>query len=126
MASWIRCLTGSLVLGGATLSLLLGAGCPRPIDPQKVCLDVGVAIAAKTMECEGDAVEANERYETFAESHICLVQENNSADPRDLYACARNIRALDCALVADWADNLYLWLTTPGCIEVVALGRGDP
>ena len=112
-------------------ALALGA-CTQAIDADSPCREVAYAIAARTVECTGDDAAADRRAQSIQGRYTCLAPgpEANGDDtasfvaPENLYHCAYTIRALSCAEVDAFGDDLEQWLTvSPICDRIlVAVG----
>lgn len=120
-----------------TVGIVGMVGCGDPIQPMPEdlpCREAGYAIAARTVQCTGDAALGQARYDTFREEYTCLlwaaddprlqdptVWDTGPAKPHpaDLFSCAFTLRNLPCELVAELGDDLAAWLAQdPGCTWV--------
>ena len=105
------------------------AGCTRAIGEDSPCREVAYAIAARTVECTGDDALAEVRAEALATDYTCrapgpeVFGEDTASfvPPEDLYHCAYTVRALSCAEVEAFADDLSAWLSTsPICDRILS------
>lgn len=93
--------------------LLLCAGCPRPLDDDHACTEIGTAIGARTQDCTGDAELGEARIEAFEAQAVCLINDTGGTQGvlgDDAYACALILRNLACELVERDGDDLDAWL----------------
>ena len=101
------------------LPALLCVACTRSIDEDRLCDEIGYAIAGRTQTCTGDTALAQQRFEAFADQYTCreVPVETLGADtsapvaPQDTFACPLAIRNIPCALVEELGDDLDAWLS---------------
>jgi hypothetical protein len=87
----------------------------------QVCRDTGYAIAARTLDCEGDSDVAEARYNAFLEDYECLVKDLQR-DPVDVYYhCVAEISAASCTQVRRFEDDLPRYLAlSPACAQFLS------
>lgn len=96
----------------------------------QVCRDTGYAIAARTLDCEGNPDTADARYATFREDYRCLVSDLGR-DPVDVYYhCVAAISRAECEQIRRFSDDLRRYLTlSPACAQFLSgpgLEQSDP
>lgn len=96
----------------------------------QVCRDTGYAIAARTLDCEGDRELADERYAAFRADYRCLVSDLGR-DPVDVYYhCVAEISRAGCQEVRRFNDDLRRYLAlSPACAQFLSgpgLSPDDP
>lgn len=93
----------------------------RGMPTDQVCRDTGYAIAARTLDCEGDRDLADARYESFRENYECLVRDLER-DPVDVYYhCVAEISGADCTQIARFKNNLSRYLRlSPACAQFLS------
>jgi len=110
--------------------LVLALAACDPIDPMPAdlpCTEARAAIAARTLECTGDAALSDARAAAFDRGFACIpwsaddpaLSDTSGPRPEDLFSCAFTIRNLPCETVAAHGDDLRAWLSEdPGCTWV--------
>lgn len=105
-----------------TLALIpLVAGCDQPwldMEPDRVCDDVGFAIAARTFECLDDEELAQDRFDAFERAYACRVRSLDEPIDR-YYHCPVEVNAIDCPSVRKFGGDLDLWLQRSSVCAVI-------
>ncbi len=117
------------LLPGFAIIGLLSCGKYQPVDGDKICADVLVAIASRTLECTGNEKLANRRYERFEGEIECIANvvesdEIGYVEPATMYGCHIAILEYTCSYVHTYGGDLAAWLANGDCAYVAASG-GD-
>jgi hypothetical protein len=87
----------------------------------QVCRDTGYAIAARTLDCEGDVDLADQRYEAFRKRYECQVRDLER-DPVDVYYhCVAKISEANCTRIHNFGNDLERYLQlSPACAQFLS------
>lgn len=96
-------------LGLMLLPLWLSScGSFEPVTAQDLCDEVGYAIAAKTLECSGDADQANRAYEDYRAQSSC--PGGNEPVEVGTTSCSEEVLNVSCDTVNVAIDDLGSWV----------------
>ena len=113
----------------AAISILAVGACNplTELPSERVCEEVGYAIANRTLACTGDTTLANDRYDLFEAEYACRAGENADEPVQSFYTCPGSIRKIPCEQVTVWGDDLDKWLQVdPVCGEFLTHNDGRP
>jgi len=116
---------------GTTISLaaLMWWGCNpnQPLPPERVCEEVGYAIANRTVACDQGHDLAVARYDRFKAAYSCVAGPNEEEPVDSFYTCPVNIGRIPCDQVELFGDDLDLWLSVDEvCGEFLVHEDGTP
>lgn len=110
-----------VALLGLCLPGMAAVACGQPYEAfplDQVCRDAGYAIAARTLDCEGDTSLAQQRYDRFNRDYRCGVT-SLERDPVDVYYhCTSQISGASCEQIRSFGDDLGKYLSlSPTCAQ---------